>query len=221
MVIVDPPLAVDLAEIPASAPERPPPRRKATHEPGRRSQAGADPAVKPEIEPVSRPGAGTRRRQAPREAGVRRLRKDRCRSPKARRSRRAVVPPGRARRDQRRQELARVDADLLDQLLNNAGEVSISRSRLKQQVSSIDFNVGELSRTVTRLREQLRKLELETEAQILHRHQETLVARDFDPLELDRYSTIQQFSRALAESASDVGSIQDLLESLTARRRTC
>ena len=46
-------------------------------------------------------------------------------------------------------------------------------------------------------------------------HQETLVAKDFDPLELDRYSTIQQLSRALAESANDLESIKDLLRSLT------
>ena len=38
---------------------------------------------------------------------------------------------------------------------------------------------------------------------------------DFDPLELDRYSALQQFSRALAETSGDVGSIQGLLETLT------
>jgi len=128
-----------------------------------------------------------------------------------------ALPPGREpQQAPERQELARVDAELLDTLLNNAGEVSIFRSRLEQQVSSIDFNLVELSRTVTRLKEQLRKLELETEAQILHRHQSTHPRReDFDPLELDRYSAIQQFSRALAESASDVASLQGLLENLT------
>ena len=128
-----------------------------------------------------------------------------------------AVPPGRepvAPSD--RPELARVDAELLDQLLNNSGEASIARARLEQQIGSIDFNVGELSRTVTRLKEQLRKLELETEAQILHRYEEEKGQRgDFDPLELDRYSSIQQFSRALAETANDVGSIQQLLETLT------
>jgi chemosensory pili system protein ChpA (sensor histidine kinase/response regulator) len=128
-----------------------------------------------------------------------------------------AVPPGRepsAPAD--RPELARVDAELLDQLLNNSGEASIARARLEQQIGSIDFNVGELSRTVTRLKEQLRKLELETEAQILHRYEEEKGTRgEFDPLELDRYSSIQQFSRALAETANDVGSIQQLLENLT------
>ena len=42
-----------------------------------------------------------------------------------------------------------------------------------------------------------------------------MVARDFDPLELDRYSNIQQLSRALAESANDLGSLKDLLQSVT------
>ena len=83
----------------------------------------------------------------------------------------APVPPGREPvAGAERGEMARVSAELLDQLLNHAGEVSIARARLEQQLGSVEFNLGELSRTVTRLKEQLRKLELETEAQILHRH---------------------------------------------------
>ena len=115
-----------------------------------------------------------------------------------------------------RGELARVDADLLDDLLNNAGEVSIFRARIEQQMTSFEFNLAELDRTVTRLREQLRKLEMETEAQILNKHQtdDQVHRADFDPLELDRYSNIQQLSRALAESVSDVASIEGLLAQL-------
>jgi chemosensory pili system protein ChpA (sensor histidine kinase/response regulator) len=130
----------------------------------------------------------------------------------------APLPPGREPVvAAERVEMARVSADLLDQLLNNAGEVSIARARLEQQLGSIEFNLGELSRTVTRLKDQLRKLEIETEAQILHRHDSDSGHRqDFDPLELDRYSSIQQFSRALAESSNDVASIQGLLENLIA-----
>jgi chemosensory pili system protein ChpA (sensor histidine kinase/response regulator) len=120
-------------------------------------------------------------------------------------------PPGRDATPDRA-EVARVDADLLDNMLNVAGEVSIYRARLEQQVSSIDFNLAELGRVVQRLKDQLRKLEIETEAQILHRHVDSGTRRDeFDPLELDRYSSIQQYSRALAETSSDVGSVQGLL----------
>jgi len=126
------------------------------------------------------------------------------------------VPPGREPvAGAERGEMARVSAELLDELLNHAGEVSITRARLEQQLGLVDFNLAELSRTVTRLKEQLRKLEIETEAQVLHRHdQESGHRQGFDPLELDRYSSIQQYSRALAESANDVASLQQLLESL-------
>lgn len=127
----------------------------------------------------------------------------------------AAGPPSRdAAAD--RAEVARVDAELLDNLLNAAGEVSIFRARLEQQVASVDFNLAELGRVVQRLKDQLRKLEIETEAQILHRHIDQGPRRDdFDPLELDRYSTIQQYSRALAETSSDVASVQGLLVSQT------
>ena len=128
----------------------------------------------------------------------------------------APILPGRESAPAERVEMARVDADLLDTMLNNAGEVSIFRARLDQQVNSIDFNLAELARTVTRLKEQLRGLEMETEAQVLNRHHDEHSRRDdFDPLELDRYSALQQFSRALAETSGDVASIQGLLETLT------
>jgi chemosensory pili system protein ChpA (sensor histidine kinase/response regulator) len=128
----------------------------------------------------------------------------------------APTTPPVEQRSSERAETARVDAALLDALLNGAGEINIFQSRLSQQLHSIEFHLGELGATVSRLREQLRKLEAETEAQILHRHQDDAdVQSGFDPLELDRYSTIQQLSRGLAETANDVASINELLNGLT------
>ena len=130
-------------------------------------------------------------------------------------SRSIVLPPGReAAAGPEREVLARVDAELLDNLLNAAGEVSIFRARMEQQLFSVESNLGELGRVVLRLKDQMRKLEAETEAQILNRHEANPGAHpDFDPLELDRYSSLQQYSRALAECVSDVASVQSLLES--------
>jgi chemosensory pili system protein ChpA (sensor histidine kinase/response regulator) len=121
------------------------------------------------------------------------------------------------------QEQIRVRADLLDSLVNHAGEVAIYRSRLEQQVAGYRFNLVELEQTVARLRSQLRMLEIETEAQIIARFQrEHLDAglTTFDPLELDRYSQLQQYSRALAESVSDLVSIQNMLDELTRQAET-
>ena len=126
--------------------------------------------------------------------------------------------PG-ARRDQparERRDLARVDPAVLENLLNAAGEVSIFHSRLSQQLGSIQFNLDELDQTVVRLKDQLRNLEIATEAQIIYQHQaEANSDEPFDPLSLERYSKIQQLSRALAETTSDISSLKDLLQNQT------
>ncbi len=222
-VVAPPPLApksappAPPAAAPAPKPEAPVLAPVWAPTPAAKSASAPEPVVKPAIaatEPVSIVARATSK-ESP-SLGLNRESKD-GESADAPLLPPGAVPPGREPTAQSdRPELARVDAELLDQLLNNSGEASIARARLEQQIGSIDFNVGELSRTVTRLKEQLRKLELETEAQILHRYEEEKGQRgDFDPLELDRYSSIQQFSRALAETANDVGSIQQLLETLT------
>ncbi|MDF3982051.1 Hpt domain-containing protein [Luteibacter sp. PPL554] len=121
------------------------------------------------------------------------------------------------------QEQIRVRADMLDTLVNHAGEVSIYRSRLEQQTASFRAALTEHEQTVERLRSQLRMLEIETETQIIARyHQEHRdnAASAFDPLELDRFSQLQQYSRALAESVSDLVSLQTILDDLTRQSET-
>jgi chemosensory pili system protein ChpA (sensor histidine kinase/response regulator) len=120
-------------------------------------------------------------------------------------------------------EMIRVRSDLLDSLVNAAGEASIYRARLEQQIGNFRFNLVELNQTVARLREQLRKLEIETETQILSRYQrenEAAEGATFDPLELDRFSNLQQYSRALAESVSDLASLEDILDDQTRQSET-
>src|SRR5690606_28990057 len=120
------------------------------------------------------------------------------------------------------QEQVRIRADLLDQLVNYAGEVAIYRARLEQQLGAFRSAMGEMEQTNMRLRDQLRRLEIETEAQIIARYQREHEATDaaFDPLELDRFSTLQQLSRALAESAADMSSLQGTLDDLTRQYET-
>ncbi|MGX5730625.1 Hpt domain-containing protein [Pseudoxanthomonas beigongshangi] len=114
------------------------------------------------------------------------------------------------------QEQVRVRADLLDRLVNHAGEVAIYRARLEQQLGAFRGAMAELERTNIRLHDQLRRLDLETEAQIVARYQREQDHQDatFDPLELDRFSTLQQLSRALAESAADISGLQGVLDDL-------
>ncbi|WP_303289782.1 Hpt domain-containing protein [Marinobacter sp. SS5-14b] len=112
------------------------------------------------------------------------------------------------------QETIRVSAPLLDELVNLAGETSITRGRLEQQSSDFSHTLDEMAATIERLREQLRRMEIETEAQILFRAEQEHgpdYGDDFDPLEMDRYSSIQQLSRALTESSSDLADLRETL----------
>ncbi|MEM1080080.1 MAG: Hpt domain-containing protein, partial [Pseudomonadota bacterium] len=116
----------------------------------------------------------------------------------------------------------RMDSNRIEELLNFAGEVSIFRSRIEQEISGFRNHVSEIEETVLRLRGQLRKLEQETETQILSRHERERDLDDstFDPLEMDRYSTIQQLSRALAESVNDLNSLTELMDNSSRQSET-
>ena len=110
------------------------------------------------------------------------------------------------------QEMIKVPAELLDGLVNLAGETSISRGRLENQVTDFSYTLEEMDSTLDRLKDQLRRLDIETEAQVLfRREQQGPDYEDFDPLEMDRYSQLQQLSRSLVESASDLIDIKATL----------
>jgi len=110
------------------------------------------------------------------------------------------------------QELVKVPADLLEELVNLAGETSISRGRLEQQVADFSGSLDEIDGTILRLQEQIRRLDIETEAQILFRQEQIAESdKNFDPLEMDRYSQLQQLSRSLIESASDLADLRGTL----------
>ncbi len=113
-------------------------------------------------------------------------------------------------------EQVRVRADLLDYLTNFAGEVSISRDRVTQQHMALRQQLHEMEDTVARLHDQLRNLEIETETQILFRYEDERLKNesDFDPLELDRFSMIQQLSRGLTESVIDLHDISHSMGTL-------
>ncbi|WP_460417244.1 hybrid sensor histidine kinase/response regulator [Pseudomonas sp. microsymbiont 2] len=112
-------------------------------------------------------------------------------------------------------DMVKVDAELLDDLGNLAGEHSVIRGRIEQQVNDAQFALNEMETTLERMRDQLLRLDIETQGRISSRQQlEGDTYDDFDPLEMDRHSQLQQLSRALFESTSD---LLDLKETLLQR----
>ncbi|MEQ9479804.1 MAG: response regulator, partial [Algiphilus sp.] len=116
-----------------------------------------------------------------------------------------------------KREVARVPVPDLESLLNKAGEISVLRARLDEQNTGIAHQLEEVVETVNRLRDQLRQLDGETEAQIEARGLQggaseavpDRYGKDFDPLEMDRYSRMQELSRALAETVGDIDVLQE------------
>ena len=118
-------------------------------------------------------------------------------------------------------EQIRIPSSVVDVFANQAAEISINRGRIQQQINAFRFNLRDMDQTITRLREQLRKMEIETEAQILFRHEEASAqGEDFDPLEFDRFTHMQQLSRSLMESSTDLLSIREQLETVGGEAET-
>jgi chemosensory pili system protein ChpA (sensor histidine kinase/response regulator) len=107
----------------------------------------------------------------------------------------------------------RVRAQLLDRLVNQAGEVMISRSRLDVRLGQFRSSLSDLSGNLDRLRQQLRDIEVQAESQMQSR---LALSKDsaagFDPLEFDRFTRVQELTRMMAESVNDVATVQRNLQ---------
>ncbi|MBD8530854.1 MULTISPECIES: Hpt domain-containing protein [unclassified Massilia] len=109
-----------------------------------------------------------------------------------------------------RTPLVRVRADILDRLVTQAGEVSITRSKLENQMGVLKGALSDFSDNLGRLRRQLREVEMQAESQIASR-MSIAGEREFDPLEFDRFTRLQELTRMMAESVNDVASFHESL----------
>ena len=133
----------------------------------------------------------------------------------------AAAAPGRPDRPRAAEVVAplqpaamlRVNADTLDHLINEAGEVAIARSRVEAELRLIRQALHDLSESVGRIRGQLREVEVQADSQMQSQLsvQEDHKKADYDPLEFDRYTRLQELTRLMAEGLNDIASIQTAL----------
>ncbi|APV49105.1 hypothetical protein BWI17_05075 [Betaproteobacteria bacterium GR16-43] len=112
-----------------------------------------------------------------------------------------------------RTALLRVNAELIDRFVNEAGELSIARSRIEGEMAAFKRALIDLTDNISRMRAQLREIEIASEGQM----QSTIKLKEehgetFDPLEFDRFSRMQELTRFLAESLGDVITLQQSLQ---------
>ena len=108
--------------------------------------------------------------------------------------------------------MLRVNADRLDYLINESGEVAIARARIEAELRQVKQSLAELDESISRLRMQLKEVEIQADSQMQNRRS-VLDEREqeFDPLEFDRYTRLQELTRMMAEGLNDAGSIQQAL----------
>lgn len=108
--------------------------------------------------------------------------------------------------------LLRVRSDTVDRLVNEAGEVSVARSRVEAELREFKNGVLELTDSVNRLRKQLREIEIQAEGQMQARVTTSPESsQQFDPLEFDRFTRFQELTRFMNESVHDVQTVQQAL----------
>ena len=131
-------------------------------------------------------------------------------------SRMMVKPPAssvlKADKKESRQSV-RVRARLLDRLVNQAGEVMLTRTRIESELGQLRGSLGDLTGNLDRLRQQLRDVEFQAETQMQSRMEQSKDSqKGFDPLEFDRFTRVQELTRMMAESVNDVATVQRSLQ---------
>ena len=117
-----------------------------------------------------------------------------------------------------RKTILRVDAELIDRLINESGDASLIRSRIEVQLYDLEQYLQDLGESVDRMRGQLREIELLAEIRIPSGVLPSVTDQtDFDPLELDHFTRFQELTRLMAESMDDVVTIHKSLREI---RRT-
>ncbi|MFY9329193.1 MAG: response regulator, partial [Georgfuchsia sp.] len=107
--------------------------------------------------------------------------------------------------------MLRVHADLVDTMVNESGEIAVARSRIEGSTKSLRASLGDLTENVTRLRAHLRELEIQAESQIQSNKQSHGTQEwdpEFDPLEMDRFTRLQELTRILVEGVNDVATVE-------------
>ncbi len=123
-----------------------------------------------------------------------------------------IVAEGEKLEGRERIALLRVNADLIDRFVNEAGELAIARSRVDLELQAFKKALHELNDNISRMKVQLREIEIGAESQIQSRIKDAeTLGEQFDPLEFDRFSRMQELTRFMAESLNDVVTLQQSL----------
>ena len=110
----------------------------------------------------------------------------------------------------------RIDNSRLAEMINTSGELGLLRTQLQNTLDATRMDLDVLRANMSSMRDGLRELELEADAQIgALPEQQLAVDEEFDPLQLDRYSGLQAKSRDVVSLLDQLAKVERDLEAKT------
>ena len=99
----------------------------------------------------------------------------------------------------------RVQTDVIDVMVQEVNEIRLDSMSMEENVLSFKHKLKDLEENGQRVSRMLRELELQAEMQIQSRRSQLQeVGEDFDPLEFDRFTRLQELSRLMNEGVTDI-----------------
>ncbi|PXW86464.1 chemosensory pili system protein ChpA (sensor histidine kinase/response regulator) [Nitrosomonas sp. Nm84] len=107
--------------------------------------------------------------------------------------------------------IVRINAELIDRLVNDSGEASTLRSKIEAQLNNFKQSLQDLTESTHRLHDQLREVEIQAETHMQSHLAQQHDEHSLDPLEFDRFTRFQELTRLMAESVDDIITVQKSL----------
>jgi chemosensory pili system protein ChpA (sensor histidine kinase/response regulator) len=99
----------------------------------------------------------------------------------------------------------KISSDIVDSAINDAGEIRLSRSSLEDTTSNTKKSIFELKNSSGKLLKMVKEVEVQAETQIqAHTTQMDENDSNFDPLEFDRFTRLQELTRLMVEAVADI-----------------
>lgn len=113
------------------------------------------------------------------------------------------------------QQYIRILSDKINSMINNAGEIRLKRIGIEGVVESSEKTLRDLNLVTGKLLGMLKEIEIQAESQIqAHASELDEMSENFDPLEFDRFTRLQELTRFMNEAVIDIQDSVNNLENL-------
>ena len=113
------------------------------------------------------------------------------------------------------QQYIRILSDTINSMINNAGEIRLKRIGIEGVIESSEKTLRDLNLVTGKLLGMLKEIEIQAESQIqAHASELDEMSENFDPLEFDRFTRLQELTRFMNEAVIDIQDSVNNLENL-------